>query len=85
MAKISFKVTQLPSPCSSRLLSNAETLSGKMLNLTRVPCVNEWIDFNNIFYKVVKVRHMPISSLQDAQVELEYCKDENADSIAKDD
>lgn len=79
MVKISFKVTQLPNQCSERLLSNAENLTGKVLGLTRVPIVDEWIDFNGIFYKVIKICHTPMASLQDAQVEVEYCEYENDD------
>ncbi|MDB9525140.1 hypothetical protein PN498_04005 [Oscillatoria sp. CS-180] len=79
MAKVSFKVTQLPSACGDRLLSNAEKLADKMLNLSRVPYVDEWIDFNGVSYKVVKVKHTPIVGLQDATVEVEYCEYENGD------
>ncbi|MGF1566896.1 MAG: hypothetical protein ACFCVD_02275 [Nodosilinea sp.] len=79
MVKVSFTVTQLPNPCSPSLLSNSENLAGKVLGLTRVPCVGEWIDFYDILYKVVKVKHMPVATLQDALVEVEYCQYENAE------
>lgn len=81
MAKVSFTVSQLPSACSDRLLSNAETLTGKVLSLDRIPYLNEWIEFHGIVYKVVKVMHTPMASLQDAHLEVEYCEYENADSV----
>lgn len=82
MAKIALKATQLPADCSDRLLKNAATLASKVINLTRVPAVNEWIDFNGIFYKVVKVKHTPMASLQDATLEVEYCEIENGQEAA---
>ncbi|MEM1310814.1 MAG: hypothetical protein AAGF98_15205 [Cyanobacteria bacterium P01_H01_bin.153] len=79
MVKVSCKVIQLPVGCSDRLLNNAQNLADKVINLTRVPCVDEWIDFNGLFYKVVKVKHMPMAALQDATVEVEYCEYENGE------
>lgn len=78
MVQVSFEIQSLPDRCSDRLLSNAQTLKGKVLGLTRIPCAGEWIEFQGVLYEVTKVRHTPIAVHRDALVEVKYCEQENS-------